>query len=569
MTSVLTTNQGPDCPSRFEWVGILALLAGLLVFDLASYNFYPAVWCDEVLYSEPAINLVRHGAYVSGAYEFQPPNTFPVVNCPLYGMTLVPWLACWGTTLLAVRSFNYALVALAAFLLWKASWRFNLVRSARLRLLMPLALHLGYGMSFCYRCCRPDILGMVCLLLLLLSFRLARPRLRGFCLLGLAAATPWIGLQVALYAWFACAVAYLLFTKTVFDAAGEPASGVRGAATRSPAMPGLPELALLSLGMALGAASLFLFISLKGMLGWFLPPVLGVMKGTFYWHPARHSIGRIAADYLHRVLVNYGADFSTIPPALALWLLILPMRKHLDLGVRKLVFFGLVLVFATPALFEAIGHFAFYYSYLLYAPVLIVILAAWSRLGPPHPNGAARWCKPALAASLAAAMAVGLPLRLGLVLSCSRLVPRADIQRFIGAYVSPQDTAFSDYLPFFEVKQIAPVVYHLYSSAALTPTGLPGLDLAPELRQAVSVIIVRPQSKESVSGFFGGQWHAVSEPFGDTQDFSRVTRIPLVGRRFASYPTQPQNERFQLQVFRRIGASPAIDQARSPFGPQG
>src|SRR5215472_7747010 len=141
----------------------------MLALNLVSYNQYPSVWCDEVLYSEAAINLVRHHSYIAVAYEFQPPNTFPIVNCPLYGLTMIPWLKATGTSLLAVRAFNYVLMTLAAFLLWVAGWRFGWVRSPLARLVMVVVVFAGYGMSFAYRSCRPDILGMVCLLALLLS----------------------------------------------------------------------------------------------------------------------------------------------------------------------------------------------------------------------------------------------------------------------------------------------------------------------------------------------------------------------------------------------------------------
>src|SRR5258705_11160182 len=48
-------------PERSEWLGILLLIGGFLIFNLLTCNLYPAVWCDEVWFSEPAVNLVTHG----------------------------------------------------------------------------------------------------------------------------------------------------------------------------------------------------------------------------------------------------------------------------------------------------------------------------------------------------------------------------------------------------------------------------------------------------------------------------------------------------------------------------
>src|SRR5437899_1800320 len=117
-------------PPRREWVSVLSIIALFFAFNLITYNFFPAVWCDEVAYSEPAINKILHGSYTTTVWEFNPVNTFPIINCPLYGMTLLPWLAVTGTSLIAVRSFNYLLMGLAAYLCWEISWRFSLVTTS-------------------------------------------------------------------------------------------------------------------------------------------------------------------------------------------------------------------------------------------------------------------------------------------------------------------------------------------------------------------------------------------------------------------------------------------------------
>ena len=510
-------------PLRRERFWVFLLIGGLFVFDLVTYNYYPAVWCDEVSYSEPAINCVRHGFYTTATYEFQPPNTFPIVNCPLYGLTLVPWLSVVGTSLLAVRSFNYALMALATFLCWNASWRFGLVRTSSARLLLPLVLHLGYGISFSFRCCRPDILGMVCLLLLLLTFKIKRRGLQGFCLVGLAAVTVWIGLQVALFACFAGLVAWVMLRQPTFR-----------------------HLVLLSLGMFLGAGTLISFVYLKGMLPHFLPPVVGVISGTFY----PRSLDRPTIATVTNLLCFVG-DFSLLVLTPLLVLLATAARKRLPLATRKLVLYSLVLVFGVPALFQVVGHFVLYYSYLLYVPACLALFAACSELAATGAGGAGRWVKPAFAATVAGAILTGLPLRLGLVAACSKLVPRAEIQRIVGSHVSAQDVVFSDYPAFFEVKQVARTVYDFYCSSVLYPTGVPGRDLSPAEKRAVSALVIRPEHKDRLCAYFGGDWKAVTAPFGDSQDFGALTRLPVVGKRFARYAAQPQVERFQLQVFRR------------------
>src|SRR5215831_14184354 len=125
---------------KWEKVSVPILLLAFLAFNLLTYSAYPEVWCDEVWFSEPAANAVRYGSFTTMVYQFQAPGTFPALNCPLYLLSLVPWLSITGTTLLSIRSLNYVLMALAAALCWVAVVRFNLVKKPIHRLLMLVLL---------------------------------------------------------------------------------------------------------------------------------------------------------------------------------------------------------------------------------------------------------------------------------------------------------------------------------------------------------------------------------------------------------------------------------------------
>jgi len=224
-------------PPRWEWAVLFLLLAGFLGFNLCTYNDYPNVWCDEVWFSEPAVNLIQHGNFTTTTWQFQPANTFPTVNCPLYSMTLVPWLKLTGTQS-AFSAFLELLLNVCGRLPGLAYlWRFDLVKISALRLFMVAILHLGYGISFAYRCSRPDILGLVSLALLALSFQFQGRSIRQGCLFILAAMAVWVGLQVSLFAWFAAAAAWLFLRRNL-----------------------LRELIVLSVGMACGLISVLLFL---------------------------------------------------------------------------------------------------------------------------------------------------------------------------------------------------------------------------------------------------------------------------------------------------------------------
>ena len=529
----LTTGSTPTDlrPPRGEWAALLLLLGAFLAFNLATCNYYPTVWCDEVWFAEPAVNAVRFGSFTTLIWQFQPFNSFPVVNCPLYPMALVPWLAATGTNLLAVRSLNYALMTSAGFLFWLSSWRLGLVRSSLLRLVMVAVLYLGYGMSYSYRCSRPDILGMNCLLLLLLAFQIRRPRLRKACLAALAAVTVWIGLQVALFAWFAAAVAVVFLRRL-----------------------GLREMVVLSVGMVLGGGALALFLAWKGVLAYFLSSTF-LIVGKHYAHEPHISAGVVILRIIRYSLRNYVEDFSTVAITLGLAAMLVAVWKQLSLATRRLVLWCLVVVFAVPPVFNVIGHFAFYYAYMRFAPAMLAFFSVYSDLVTPS-NRPRPLLRLVFGTTLALATIVGLPLRLALSPLMYRLAPRSEIKRIIKARISATDVVFTQQAAFFEAKEITQAVYDIFSSPSFLYFPVPGRrEFSAERRQAVSVLVIRPEQIQQVTNFFGGIWTPVSGPFGDTPNYQRLARLPIIGGRLVHYAEQPQNLRCPLQVFRRLSAS--------------
>lgn len=519
----------PERPPRGEFAAVLWLLGGFLALNLATYNYYPAVWRDEVWFAEAAVNLVKYGSFTAMNWQLQPHNTFPVVNCPLYTMGLAPWLAVAGTGVLAVRSFNYTLMSVAVFLCWLISWRFGLVRSTRLRLVMVVVLHLGYGMSYCYRSCRPDILAMVCLLMLALAFQIRRPRLRLACLAGLAAALVWIGLQAALFAWFAGAAVWLVLRRSM-----------------------LREMVVLSLGMALGAGSLTLLLAWKGVLTPFLAHSISFL-GKHYAHTAHPSASGALWTILHRSVRSYMEDVSMLALALGLAVLLATTWKRLSYPTRQRVIYCLVVAFGVPLLFNIVGHYALYYSYMLFVPITLAALTVYSELLATGAN-LRLFHRLVFGMTIAAVIMIGLPLRLALCpVLYSHVAPQSEIRRVVQAQILPIDVVFTEHAAFFEAKQIARTVYDVFTSPTFFHMPEPGArDLTAEEKRSISVLVIRPERAEQATNSFGGSWTAVSGLFGDVPNYQRLARLPLVGARLIHHAEQAQNARWQLQIFRRL-----------------
>src|ERR1051326_3494133 len=247
-------------------------------------------------------------------------------------------------------------MALAAYLLWQSSWRFGVIKTWPARLLMVLALHLGYGMSFSLRCSRPDILALVCLALMLLAFKIMRRRLRGLALFGMGAVTVWIGFQVALFAGAALFGAWLIFRRVAWR-----------------------EIWIVAAGIALGVCSVLLFLRWKGVLSYFLPVVVGMMGKRYAHSPGTaHLAG--AAKVVKDTLSSYADDFSALALAAGLIFLSLLTWKRLTPSTRRLIVYSLAIMFGMPLLFNVTGHWAFYYSYMKFVPLAFAFFAAFAEL---------------------------------------------------------------------------------------------------------------------------------------------------------------------------------------------
>ena len=145
---------------------------------------------------------------------------------------------------------------------------------------------------------------------------------------------------------------------------------------------------------------------------------------------------------------------------------------------------------------------------------------------------------------------------------------RAEIQRHVAMVVTTNDVVFTDDTAIFEVKPLAKVVYNRWSFIDFICTPFPGRHMTQADKDSLNKIVVRADQSNFFIKFFGGQWRAVTEPFGDITRWDLIERLPLVQKKVKTYLEQPQTFRYRLQVFERVspaasGSSREASQARS------
>lgn len=512
-------------PNRSEWLGICALLVTSFLLNVFTYYVYPAVWVDEILFSEPAINLIRNGHFTTWVWQLEPANTFWAVNSPLYPFLLSVWLRLAGFSLLAVRSFNYFLITIAAFMVWVISWKFQLIRERLVRLVAVGLVLLGYGISFAYRSSRPDISGLVCVLGLALAFAVENRQRRAVLVFLCAAITAWIGVQVSLYA--CCAV---FFAKIAF----------RRVSWR--------EVILTGVGAGFGFCLVLAFYHLKGV----LPVFMALLREARTEHIVRAHQMSYLASVPRRVgfsLLSYVEDFSAVP-LLAGIVIAFFFGRQLFSNCRAIVYL-MALFFGIPLLFNFTGHFAFYYSELTYLPLVLAFSMIYS-----NANAASglKMLKRAVLPLSALAAGIGLPLRLLLCATFVQFTPRHFQREIIQVHIRPEDVVFSDYNSFFEAKQFAQRVFIPEYSTNFATLSPEGHDFSPEEKQGITVLLVDPDRITNLKQYFGGRWKAVSDPFGDEISLGRIATRPIIGPRLQHHFETPQMNRHKLQIFRRENA---------------
>jgi hypothetical protein len=518
----------PSRPEKREWLAVFTILPGVFLLNIFTYALYPTVWNDDILWAEPAINLVRTGHFTTSVWQLQPANAFWAAQSPFYPLVFSVWLKLFGFSLLAVKSFNFMLVSVAVFMVWIGSWKFRLVGQASIRLIMVAVLLFGYGISFTYRSARPDICGLISLLSLGMAFGLKDGRRKDVLVFICAALAPWVGVQIGLYVCSAVFLGKIFFPKMKWR-----------------------HVVLVWAAVGVGAGGVLALYAQKGVLPDFMASLHQAADEQNLWTNHTSYLTSVSSR-VSSALYSYIADFSAVPLILGL-IGIYRFVPNLGAETRKFRYL-LALFLVIPWIFSFSAHIAFYYSYMLYVPLVLAFSLAYSntRLAGTR----RRIVNLMFAVCAAGAILLGLPSRLLLCGISYRVAPRSVVQEVIKEHVQPQDVVFVDYSDFFEAKQCAQRVFIPAYSTNFVKISARGHDFSPEEKKQISVLIVPPELEPRLENYFGCRWKPVSEPFGDTLSLEELAKLPVVGSRIQHHFSTPQMVRYQFRVYRRDDETP-------------
>ena len=492
---------------RGEFVAVVGIGLVFVALNVSTAMLYPPVTADEALFTDPAVNLATGKGFRSSVWYTQPYSSVFASNAPLYPLVLSLWIRLAGFTPVAVRTLNYLLMALAGSLLWFSVVRMRLLASAGNRLLFLCAIFFGEGLAFAYRMGRYDALGIL-MMSMIWTVAVAWPqswplRKTVFFLLG------WL----LVLSGFQCVMFLILLGGLVGWSLG----------WRRVLSVGVP----VGIGIACGLVCLYVIYGRVGSQEYFI--------GSLVQHAKLHKTlsGRLVA-----ALLAVREDHSSLLVLLACGVLIVPSGRALRYGRRPVVLALLFLV-ALPALMAFVWTFRDYYSWMKYMPGVVCVVTAlddWS--GDGRPDGRAR-----LVRALLVLACLGFPARLAIAALEHETWNYRNVERFVERHIREGESAVVTLEAYYPAKRRAGPLYSDLYLAFLTTRE----------KQAVSVILCRPSTTQSIIEKVGGPWLRVAT-YASPRSLSASGRL---GVRFG-WPA------YEFAVYRRADGSPSPPETDAP-----
>ncbi len=495
---------------RWETWCVIFFWLGFLWLNLLTSARYPFVWIDEVMYSDPAVNLYLGNGFTSSAWYVQHSGEFWAGNVPLHSFLLYLWIRLFGFSITAIRSINYVYLIAAGLLLRRASIRLNLIRSSWALLLLPVLMATGYSMIFAYRSGRPDCLALllVCGAIYVHSRDCWRQRIFGLMALGVL--MPWAGLQLLPLLAVGGVLLVVYAGRKVLTSA----------------------LAIWA-GAALGVAALAWFYVSHGVLGRFWLSIRQhTSTGFFGWlarGELRHS-NLVPKDFSFMVMFAFaivlliwnrmdGRNYQSAPNENE-------SQSPATAKARKVMAFALIYTIVLTVALIFSGKFPTYYGWMTYVPLCVCVCMALDEM---RPGGTRR-----LVCGIFLAGAAGISLALHGVTAADDWCDRnyANVEKVVRENVTGTDWMYGEFSTYYAAKRTA--------ARTFMPLYLPAF--LPDEKERITVLVIAPKNLNEVTNVIGGNWISTGKGFAPKRRGFWAAR-----RNMGFLSTQ----NYELEVYRR------------------
>jgi hypothetical protein len=486
----------------------LVLTLMILACDLFTIRWFPVPWIDEVMFSDPAASLVLQGHWASTAWYGRGDLTYWNGNVPAYSFLQVPWLWLFGVNAPAVRSLNCVLIALTMACAWFSVKRLNLIPSPQIRLATLVALSLCYPVSYCVRCGRPDVVGMLIFAVSALAWTCPQRFVAGMGLFACAVLIPFAGLQYAFY--------MPILLGALLWAGGKPVWS---------------RLLAIICGGIFGA--MLLGIYLQFFAGWdgLLANITDVhgRRPPGLWANLRFLLEYVVCHFYfsrpHFILLITASILLG-----AAW-------KQLTRVSRRDLLLAVIILFLSGMVLGFFVHFSVAYHWLAVAPAMILLASATAKSWEKF-SRKTRWGCVILAIGLAASGRMAF-VALGGFLGNAAYT--SQIEKTAATLVQPGEVVFGDWQLYYALKPRAGRIYFPYI--------IPKLD--PQEKASISLAFLPAagtDGAEWLANTFGGHWSPAA-------DLPAPRSIPVSAKLLRGF-SSGYFFGTQLAVYRRDAAGP-------------
>lgn len=473
---------------RIEQGVVILLILFFALLNILTIDWFPAVWIDEVSYSDPSVNFVLGKGFRSTAWASQSSSEFWSSNAPLHQYLLIVWLKLFGVSNTAVRSINIFYLSVASYLLWLWSIRYKVISTIPARLFLITLLWSGYIISFIYRNGRPDSITLLLAICTLYICSMPMCRKRSVLLLLIGALSIIAGIQLPPFILLVLAISWLILSnkKEIFYI-------------------GLNY----GIGVLIGLSALLIFLQIQKSAYAFLTQtfasgftITGDVAQMAVYKDGR-TITRASArmNELVHFYNLYRIDIY------ACWMLIFNVVTAIVFLIKKqfkenkLFFICILASLLTPPFLLLMGRYPFYYSwmgYLLICLGTVFILSKYSLKKTQFVGYVL----------VIVVIVKGLPRNL---MQSKKSLPLTVniVQSFVEANLNKNDTVLTDELFYYETKKI---VNQYYSPAYSGGRGLP---VFPKQEAAsIKKLIIDSTRLNAIQFRIGGKWEAVKQMEG-------------------------------------------------------
>lgn len=444
----------------------LAMSLLFLLVNLATGTRSPRLWEDEVLFTDPAINLVTGHGFTSGAWAFENRHQLFADNCPLFSLLMAGWLRVVGIGMLRMRALNYVLTVLTAGFTVMASYRLRILRGKFDLALLLAMLYCAYGMTFSYRSARYDVLGMLWCSILFFLHSVKNIWLRRTLMVVVAMLLPDTGLQLPVFAAISSIFLLMLLRWCIFL-----------------------DLCFIGIGISIGAAVFFAFLQSQKVLSAFLNATVFNIRGA---ERARERI-----HLLETCVIKHP---PTVILLIAILIVLLGFRASRGVEFRKLIQGCLLFGILMPLGMAIAGWFPHYYTWMSFIPTAICFCGVLARAA----RQATRSRAPIYVLATGAILACyGLPGHVALAVWGWKQNDPARLDDFIASVGRTNDTIYCSYQAYLGCKAVTPNVLSGEYLTAMT---------AREKRE-VDLIVVGVDVAKKVMLDLGGNWRLVGTYF--------------------------------------------------------